>query len=126
MATPNEPTRDTLAKRAEELETLSQTEHDTVFSGDQREMTGELTTVDQHPADSADFLYQRELQQTTGEILEREAQQVREALERRDQGQYGICSACGEPISPERLQARPGATLCIDCQREVENARPGA
>ena len=126
MATPQEPPRESLAQRAEELESLRQSEHDSVFAGDQRDMTGELTTVDQHPADTADILYQRELQQTTADILEREAQQARDALDRGEQGQYGICSSCGKQISPERLQARPSATLCIDCQRAAEDSRPNA
>jgi RNA polymerase-binding protein DksA len=93
--------------------------------GDQREVTGELSTVDQHPADVADFTYQRELQQTTQELLDREAAQVQEALRRRQEGTYGICRECGRQIAPERLEARPEATLCIDCQRGLEKSRPG-
>jgi RNA polymerase-binding protein DksA len=121
-STPDDGAR--LEQRAEELEALRQSEHDSAFAGDQRELTGELSMVGQHPADVADFTYQRELQLTTQEILEREAEQVRDALRRRDQGQYGICQSCGQPISPERLQARPEATLCIECQRRQEGARP--
>jgi DnaK suppressor protein len=114
-----------LEQRAEELETLRQAEHDSAFSGDQREMTGETSIVGQHPADVADFTYQRELQLTTQEILDREAEQVRDALRRREEGRYGICASCGQSISAERLEARPEATLCIDCQRRQETARPG-
>ena len=125
-ATPNPPGDSSrLEQRAEELETLRQAEHDSAFSGDQREVTGETSIVGQHPADVADFTYQRELQLTTQEILEREADQVRDALRRRDEGHYGICASCGQSISPERLEARPEATLCIDCQRRQEGGRPG-
>ena len=112
-----------LTKRAEELEALRQSEHDSAFSGDQREMTGEISLVGQHPADVADFTYQRELQLTTEEMLDREAQQVQEALQRQAEGRYGICDNCGQKISPERLEARPEATLCINCQRELEAER---
>jgi RNA polymerase-binding protein DksA len=114
-----------LEQRAEELETLRQAEHDSVFSGDQREVTGETSMVGQHPADVADFTYQRELQLTTEDILAREAEQVRDAMRRREEGRYGICASCGQPISAERLEARPEATLCIDCQRRQETGRPG-
>jgi RNA polymerase-binding protein DksA len=114
-----------LEQRAEELETLRQSEHDSVFSGDQREVTGEISMVGQHPADVADFTYQRELQLTTEDILAREAEQVRDAMRRREEGRYGICASCGQPISAERLEARPEATLCIDCQRRQETGRPG-
>jgi RNA polymerase-binding protein DksA len=125
-ANPNPPGDSSrLEQRAEELETLRQAEHDSAFSGDQREVTGETSIVGQHPADVADFTYQRELQLTTQELLDREAEQVRDALRRREEGSYGICASCGQPISAERLEARPEATLCIDCQRRQESARPG-
>ena len=114
-----------LEQRAQELEALRQAEHESAFAGDQREVTGELSTVDQHPADVADFTYQRELQQTTQEILDREAAQIQDALRQREQGRYGTCASCGQPIAPERLEARPEATLCIDCQRRQEAGRPG-
>ncbi len=115
---------DALARRAQELETLRQAEHDTAFSGDQREVTGELSTVSQHPADTADFLYQRELQQTTQDLLEREQQQVSDAMRARERGNYGKCEDCGQQIPRARLEARPEATLCVDCQRQREGARP--
>ena len=39
------------------------------------------------------------------------------ALARLDAGTYGRCTSCHNPIAPERLEARPWAALCIDCQR---------
>ena len=45
---------------------------------------------------------------------------IREALERIEDGEYGICEACGEDISVERLKARPVTTLCIDCKKQQE------
>ena len=124
--TPEPPTPDdALERRAQDLEALRQAEHDSAFSGDQREMTGELSTVDQHPADVADFTFQREMQQTTQELLGREAAQVQDALRAREAGTYGTCQECGRQIPPERLAARPEATLCVECQRRLEGARPG-
>ncbi|MDQ3812246.1 MAG: TraR/DksA C4-type zinc finger protein [Chloroflexota bacterium] len=111
---------DALARRAQDLEALRQAEEETAFSGDQREATGELSTVDQHPADVADFTYQRELQATTRQLIEREAAQVEEAMRARARGTYGTCEDCGRPIPAERLAARPEATLCVDCQRRRE------
>lgn len=122
-ATPEAPIEQ-LHERAEELQELADSETATAFGGDQRDMTGELTTVDQHPADVADFTFQRELQQTTREILDRERQQVEDALEAQAEGRYGLCQQCGQQISPERLEARPQATLCINCQRAAEASRP--
>jgi RNA polymerase-binding protein DksA len=114
---------DALARRAQDLAELRQAEHESAFSGDLREVSGELSTVDQHPADVADFTYQRELQLTTQELLERQSEQVEAALRARASGTYGTCQECGTQIPAERLAARPEATLCIDCQRRTEAPR---
>lgn len=45
---------------------------------------------------------------------------IREALDRIENGSYGICEECGEDISAERLKARPVTTLCIDCKKRQE------
>lgn len=41
---------------------------------------------------------------------------IEEALERVDEGEYGVCEDCGEDIGVKRLEARPVTTLCIDCK----------
>ena len=54
---------------------------------------------------------------------ERRALQLREidaALRRIDDGSYGDCERCEEPISPRRLDADPTARLCIDCASRSE------
>lgn len=48
-------------------------------------------------------------------------QKVKEALERIDQGTFGICESCGRSISEKRLMARPVTTLCIECKTEGEH-----
>lgn len=45
---------------------------------------------------------------------------VRKALLKIDEGSYGLCESCGEPISRNRLEARPEAVLCIECKNELE------
>lgn len=45
---------------------------------------------------------------------------IREALNRIDDGTFGICEQCGGEISESRLMARPVATLCVDCKRLQE------
>ena len=45
---------------------------------------------------------------------------INEALKRIDDGSFGICERCEEPIELERLKARPIATLCIDCKTDQE------
>lgn len=50
---------------------------------------------------------------------------IQEALQRLDNGEYGICEGCGEEIGIERLKARPVTTLCISCKstQEIEERR---
>jgi len=119
---PEPSPEDHLIQRTEELTRLRKFIDETAFSADQRELTGEITVADQHPADVADFTFERELLETTREIIDEESRLAREALQRTAAGQYGICAECGKPISPARLAARPQATLCIDCQRRLEAA----
>lgn len=45
---------------------------------------------------------------------------INEAIERIDDGSYGICELCGEDISEKRLTARPVTTCCIACKTEEE------
>lgn len=45
---------------------------------------------------------------------------IKEALERIENGDYGICELCGEEISEARLVARPVTTFCIDCKKRQE------
>jgi DnaK suppressor protein len=46
--------------------------------------------------------------------------QVLEALERIDNGNYGLCLNCGQPIPPKRLAALPWVAFCVTCQEETE------
>ncbi|MFA7279314.1 MAG: RNA polymerase-binding protein DksA [Sterolibacterium sp.] len=41
---------------------------------------------------------------------------IDEALDRIENGEYGYCNSCGVEIGLKRLEARPTATLCIDCK----------
>lgn len=118
-----QPRDDALARRAEDLQELRQAEQDTSLSGDEREVSGEISLVGQHPADLAEFTYQRELEQTTHQLLDRETAQVAAAMRAREKGTYGVCQECGRQIPEDRLEARPEATLCVDCQRRMETGR---
>lgn len=112
-----------LAQKASEAERLRDFIDRTTFAGDQRDAAGELSVVDQHPADVADVTMQREVDYTIKGIVEDEVHQVQQALKRQAEGRYGVCEDCGQDIDPERLAVRPQATLCIGCQRRQEGVR---
>jgi len=49
---------------------------------------------------------------------------VEHALHKFDEGTYGLCDACGQPIDPARLEALPQANLCLSCKaHQVKNAK---
>ena len=50
--------------------------------------------------------------------------EIDQALQRLHSGSYGLCSACGEPISAARLQAAPQAPRCVACEALQERGRP--
>ncbi|MDP6108094.1 MAG: TraR/DksA C4-type zinc finger protein, partial [Candidatus Brocadiia bacterium] len=52
--------------------------------------------------------------------------QIHEALRMVRQGTYGICGRCDGRVSSRRLQAQPFATLCIECKKQEEVARPSS
>jgi len=47
-------------------------------------------------------------------------EKIERALARIDEGTFGLCDECGEPIGLERLRVRPEATLCIRCKEAQE------
>lgn len=52
---------------------------------------------------------------------------IQEALQRIEEGTFGVCESCGEEIGEKRLEARPVTTQCIDCKTEAEKKeRTGA
>lgn len=71
-------------------------------------------------ADTGTKTFEREQEiSLANSILERIAQ-VERALERLDEGGYGWCERCGNPIPAERLAAFPSATLCVSCKQLQE------
>ncbi len=68
------------------------------------------------------------MQQQSMVVANRRAAQLRQrqaraALERLDDGEYGDCQECGDPIEYRRLEARPETPLCLACQSARERTR---
>jgi DnaK suppressor protein len=57
----------------------------------------------------------------TEKILEDNLRDIESALERIENGTYGICKYCGLPIAEKRLLARPVASACVDCKQKLQN-----
>ncbi len=89
-------------------------------SESEEDSLSELSSVDQHQADVGTETFNRERDLSILERVEAELQEVEQALRRLDEGTYGLCEACGKPISEERLEAQPAARFCIQDQALAE------
>lgn len=77
----------------------------------------------QHSADFAENASERENDEVIdalGNETRAEILQLRRTLEAIAAGTYGLCSSCGDNISPQRLEAMPAATLCLRCASAAE------
>jgi len=83
------------------------------------EMTNDKETYPD-PSDRASLESDRNFELRIRDRERKLIQKMREAIQRIDDGTYGICQACGGEISEKRLMARPVTTLCIDCKMKQE------
>src|SRR5919204_186399 len=87
--------------------------------GSMEDETQEIQS-DNHPGDVATVTHDREIDYTLEENEERLLAAIDAALKRINDGTFGICRSCGQPIALERLEALPYTTQCIDCKRREE------
>ncbi len=79
------------------------------------ESASQANTDDEHDPEGATIAYERQhiaalASQARGRLAEIDA-----ALRRLDEGGFGVCERCGQPIGAERLEARPAASTCVRC-----------
>jgi len=68
--------------------------------------------------------YELERRLTLEKSIREQLASVEHALQKFEDGTYGLCDSCGKPIPPERLEALPQATLCLNCKaRQAKDAQ---
>ena len=78
-------------------------------------LSGGDLAFDQNFADSSQVTAERgEVEALAGNLRE-SLNDVEAALVKLDNGTFGVCEGCGQPISPDRLEAKPAAKLCMEC-----------
>lgn len=87
----------------------------------EQQATGELSSLDQHQGDIGTETFDRERDLSLLEQVEAELADIEHALERLEEGTYGICEACGKPIGDDRLEAVPAARFCLEDQDKAED-----
>ncbi|SIT11473.1 RNA polymerase-binding protein DksA [Neptunomonas antarctica] len=96
----------------------------------QQELMEEVDTTINHlkeeasnfadPSDRASQEEEFSLELRTRDRERKLIKKIREAMERIEDDEYGYCSTCGIDIGIRRLEARPTATMCIDCKTLAE------
>lgn len=70
---------------------------------------------DEHDPEGATIAFERSQVAALVVQVRRHLAEVEAAMQRLDDGTYGLCERCGQPIAGARLEARPAARTCIRC-----------
>ena len=73
--------------------------------------------------DAADMAFEtgsEEVNSQLAQLESRELAQIEQAIRKLKQGSYGVCEGCAKKIPVARLNALPFSTMCVECQRELE------
>lgn len=87
---------------------------------DERERSQEYQDTQPDSGDESQYIFDREMDATLGEQFQRELEDVVRALEKIEDGTYGLSDASGEPIPKGRLEAMPQANYTVEEQQERE------
>ncbi|MEV0996076.1 TraR/DksA family transcriptional regulator [Nonomuraea sp. NPDC050202] len=87
-------------------------------------LQGDPVAVREHSAaDAGSDLTDADRAQAMLTVATTQRQAIMEALKRIDEGLYGRCVDCGSPVPEGRLEARPEAARCVQCQGKRERRR---
>ena len=104
---------------------LTKTAEETDIKDSAREDVGELSMYDNHPADMATELFEREKDMALNVHADSELEKVEGALKAIEEGSYGKCEICQKEIPFERLEVVPHTAYCIEhADQEVPRDRP--
>jgi RNA polymerase-binding protein DksA len=89
----------------------------------QRDAAGDLSGYSLHMADMASDNYDREFSLGLADNEQKIVHRIDGAMEKIDEGTFGLCESCGKKISKVRLKAVPYAELCVPCQEKQEKKK---
>jgi DnaK suppressor protein len=113
----NKKARDLLERERDRLRQLKESNAANAELGEgQQGSLGELSSIDQHPADIASDTFERSKALAVEEQFDRQLDQIGAAMERLDDGSFGHCVECGKEIGAERLEAVPATEYCAEHQ----------
>ncbi len=109
-------------KKLNEFRVILKKKMDNLIS-EARAQMGDLTEVKENMADMTDQASAEVDRDFLLRIKDRERKlilKIKDQMARIDDGTYGICEICGEPIGEDRLRVRPETTQCIECKTDME------
>lgn len=107
--------RDSLLALQAELESIAAT-------GDESAAVVELDQSKVGRLSRMDAMQAQAMAKASSQRREATLKHITAALKRLDDGDFGLCLNCDEPINPKRLEFDPTATLCIDCASAAESS----
>ena len=108
-----------LAKRLQILGSVNEMQ-DEALSKSRMDACGDLSSMPIHMADIGTDNYQQEFSLGLVDSERKLLTEIYGALERIEDGSYGICQKTGEPITKARLEAKPWAKYCVEYARMLE------
>jgi len=117
-----EPIRKKLTEEREQLEHQQAELEQSSLGTSQSELSGEMA-FDEEYADAGTATFERERDLSLSNNIRDLIEQIDRALQRMDDGTYGLCTRCGKPIEKARLAALPYAELCIKDKQAEERGR---
>lgn len=112
--------RKIIVKRKEEA--LSEIKHvsDDTLKKSQKEASGDISGYTYHMADVATDTYDREFSLGLASNERELLYSLEDALKKIEEGRFGVCEECDNPIAKTRLKAVPYARFCVKCQEKKE------
>jgi len=108
-----------LEKRGEILRNVSEIEEETLKKS-RLDASGDLSSMPIHMADLGSDNYEQEFVLGLMDSERKLLQEIDDALQRIEEGAYGICEGTGKPIPKARLKAQPWARYCVEYARSLE------
>ena len=108
-----------LEKRIEILRNVTEIEGEALKKS-RLDATGDLSSMPIHMADLGTDNYEQEFALGLMDGERKLLREIDQALERINNGTYGMCTETGQPIAKARLEAQPWARYCIDYARKLE------
>jgi RNA polymerase-binding protein DksA len=108
-----------LLKRLEIIGSVNEME-DEALKKSRLDACGDLSSMPIHMADIGTDNYEQEFALGLMDSERKLLKEIDEALNRIEEGNYGICRATGKPIAKARLEAKPWAKYCVEYARKLE------